>query len=140
ARRSDVPGLRGARDRRRASRVHGEGTGSRPGVRTVHRSGTGADRHRTPVDHRPAVNDFELPGMWSTSDFLHGETDMEKTTGPIVASLDEWWTGLTDEDIRKTVPKTQEYGSKGEDMVELGRHIANVGRMKPPFFTQDEPD
>lgn len=67
---------------------------------------------------------------WTDKDGLH--------TKPSPSSLDNWWEHTARYDQAKTVPKTQAYGSQGEDLVAIGAAIASMGGMRRPGGSSDE--
>lgn len=56
------------------------------------------------------------------------EPEHEALSGP----LGDWWEELARQDIAKTVPKAQAYGSKGEDLISVGRQLAELAEKPPP--------
>lgn len=56
----------------------------------------------------------------------------------VAPSLDDWWQLTCERDLEKTLPKAIAYGSKGEDMVAIGRQIAMIGDMTPPAGVTEE--
>lgn len=64
-------------------------------------------------------------------------TDSEESIEPAAETLTAWWVALAEDDAEKTIPKTIEYGSRGEDLEEIGRHMAAMANLYPPFTDQD---
>lgn len=46
-------------------------------------------------------------------------------------TLAAWWRGTSDRDYTETVPKMEEYGADGRDMVEIGRTLAQFSGISP---------
>lgn len=52
--------------------------------------------------------------------------------------LEDWWRHMSEEDIGKTVPKALAYGSSGEDLVAIGRTMAETSGMMAPDGVSDD--
>jgi len=52
--------------------------------------------------------------------------------------LQEWYEQTSAADLQKTVPKALAYGSKGEDLIAIGRDMAEIGGMKTPEGVSDD--
>lgn len=52
--------------------------------------------------------------------------------------LSHWWATTTKEDGQRTVPKTIEYGSRGEDLIGIGRKMAQISHMDVPVGVAEE--
>lgn len=62
---------------------------------------------------------------------------MDQTQAEMAQRLTDWWVKLAQDDAQATIPKTVEYGSRGEDLEEIGRHLAAMANLYPPFIDQD---
>lgn len=52
--------------------------------------------------------------------------------------LDEYWKELTNLDISKTAPKAMAYGSKGEDLIAIGRAMCDLGIPVAPGVSPEQ--
>jgi hypothetical protein len=49
-----------------------------------------------------------------------------------LAELRQWWMELAESDFQRTAPKSVAYGSSGQDMIAIGRYMAEMGQMVVP--------
>ena len=52
--------------------------------------------------------------------------------------LEDWWRHVSESDIEKTVPKALAYGSNGEDLISIGRTMAEVSGLGAPDDVPDD--
>jgi hypothetical protein len=49
-----------------------------------------------------------------------------------------WWRAMTEHEIKLTAPKMASYGSRGEDLLAIGRSMAQIGKMVTPAGITDD--
>ena len=62
-----------------------------------------------------------FPHTFQDGDGIHSK--------PSPYALDDWWRATAEYDMQRTVPKTMLYGSRGEDLVAIGRTMEDIGNM-----------